>query len=201
VNRSVRRTLFTQPRMVNCWAGKVGRGGVAIVLCVSSSAPVIARPPLDRDLERLLRATAPSSFQKYRLPEPADLIGDWESHPGAYRVRGDFDGDGRDDTAVLLIRRQGPGFQLVVVLGSQSDAPVAVVLEKRPWLAQHFGLGVVPPGRYKTAAGKGFKVSADDPAEITLDHAAIDRFEFESWNAFWYWDSNKHRFRYTQMSD
>ena len=160
-----------------------------------------ADQPIDPALYSGVQRTAPMSLQHYRVPERRDFRDDWESHPEAWRARADFNGDGVEDVALLLPKRRGVGFQVLMLIGPLGEAG-AFVLEETPWSPQGFGLGVAPPGRYKTAAGKGYSAAAaDDPAEITLQVPALDRFHFESWNAFWYWDTVLKRFRYMQMSD
>jgi hypothetical protein len=160
-----------------------------------------ADQPIDSALYAVVQRTSPTSLQTYRLPERRDLTGDWELQPEAWRARADFNGDGVEDVALLLLRRQGVGFQLLMLLAA-TGAAQGIVLEERPWAAQGFGLGVAAPGRYTTAAGKGYSVECDDdPDEITLRFPAVGRFHFESWSAFWYWDATLKRFRYVQMSD
>jgi hypothetical protein len=191
-------------------AGGCMRGGaeftrriILAAACFVALPVPLSATPLDPELARLVQAAAPSSLVDYRLPEVADLNGDWELHPDAYRVRADFNGDGLDDTAVLLLRRAGPGIRLLVLLASQAGAPTVTVLEDRPWRAQGFGLAVAAPGRYKTAAGKGYDLGPGntDPPEIALALPAINRYHFESSEGFWYWDGKKKAFAYIQISD
>lgn len=171
------------------------------LLMLGLASPAFADQPIDPALHTRVQHIAAASLRSYRLPEPRDLTGDWAAKPQAWCARADFDGDGVDDVALLLVRRQGEGFQLLMLLGPPAKSR-AIVLEERPWAAQGFGLAVAGPGRYETAVGKGYTVEAHgDPAELTLELPALDRFHFESWNAFWYWDSAAKRFRYVQMSD
>jgi hypothetical protein len=153
------------------------------------------------DAHQILERQAPALLREYRVPEARDRSGEWASSPTAYVARADFTGDGAEDVALILVRRKGPGFALVVLLDARGAAPFVEVLERRKWPAQGFGVAVAKPGRYTTAAGKGYNTPAGDPPEIVLEHPAIDRFHFESWNAFWFWDGRARRFRYIQMSD
>jgi len=160
-----------------------------------------ADQPIDPALHARVQDMAAESLRFYRLPELRDLTGDWAAEPEAWCARADFDGDGVNDVALLLVRREGEGFQLLMLLGPPAKSR-AIVLEEKPWAAQGFGLAVARPGRYKTAVGKGYWVEAHgDPDELTLKLPALDRYHFESWNAFWYWDSSAKQFRYVQMSD
>jgi hypothetical protein len=171
----------------------------AYLLAGASASPEAT--PLDPLAQHILERQAPSLLQEYRGPEARDLFGEWATSPEAYRVRADFRGDGAEDVAVILVRRNGPGFAVVVLLDPTGPVPTVKVLETQKWAAQGFGVAVVKPGRYRTAAGKGYSGSRGDPPEIILEHPAIDRFHFESWNAFWFWDQQRKRFRYMQMSD
>jgi hypothetical protein len=172
---------------------------IAIGLTLSSAGA----EPLDPDLHRLVTSCAPESLGSFRLPEQSDLVGDWHLHPGSYKARADFDGDTSEDVAIMMVRRDGPGFRLLVVFSPDSQAPRAVVVEDAAWVAQGFGLAIAKPGRYKTAAGKGYDLGPGntDPPELQLELPAIERFHFESWSAFWYWSKAENRFKYIQMSD
>src|SRR5687768_15995788 len=75
-----------------------------------AAIPTAADQTPDVRLRELLQAKAPDSLKEFRVPETADLTGDWALHPRSFLARGDFDGDSRKDTAVLLIRRAGSGF-------------------------------------------------------------------------------------------
>lgn len=174
-----------------------GRGWVLLFAASLASA---SEGPLDSELLARVRAGSLQSLVEYRLPVGSDLTGDWASAPKAWRADADFDGDGSVDTAVLLPRRSGPGYRLLVLLGPRGEQR-AIVLEDQPWPVQGFGLAVVPPGRYRTAAGKGYDVPAGDPREITVSLPVLDRHHFESWNGFWYWVSKERTFRHVQVSD
>ena len=96
------------------------------------------------------------------------------------------------------------GFTLIVVLSSRTEAPTAaVLLEDTRSPVQTFGLAVASPGRYKTAAGKGYDLGPDnrDPPELVLTLPALDFVQFEAANVFWYWDRATKRFHSISMSD
>ena len=146
---------------------------------------------------------APSIVEEYRLPEAADLTGDWAAHQDSWRAEADFNGDGREDLAILLPRRQGVGLKLVVLLSWATETPTAVVVLKADVAPDTMGLAVAPPGRYTTAVGKGydFGPGSHDPPEIILTFPALNFFRFESASVFWRWDEKKERFQSIQMSD
>lgn len=63
-----------------------------------------------------LRATINADFPRYRVPKGKDMTGAWSTgkQPGApsFLCRGDFNGDGTEDVAVILIGE--PGWRLVI---------------------------------------------------------------------------------------
>src|SRR4030081_3006757 len=80
----------------------------------------------------------------WRKPTPTEAIGSWRKKSSSrfLVVRGDFDGDGRDDIAELLVSDSGKSFGLFVWLSSQrrwqsihgADAPLG-----------NLGIGLVLP--------------------------------------------------------
>jgi hypothetical protein len=177
---------------------------LAVLLASLPGLPA-TRPdaPLDPHLRALVDRCAPELMKEYRLPEAKDLTDDWAAHPSAWHAEADFTGDGFQDTAIMLPRRRGVGFQLLVIVSSATGVPTAVVLLETDVSVQAMGLGVAPPGRYATAVGKGYDFGPDnhDPSEILLTSPAIDFFRFESASVFWYWDKDTRRFVSIQMSD
>jgi hypothetical protein len=144
----------------------------------------------------------------YRYPADADRSGDWETFeadvPVPFRADADFNGDGRVDQAWILLRDSGRGWGLFVFLGQEDGEPVVHELDVNTGdsPAQSFGLAVVEPGEYETACGKGYgDCEPEEPEKLTLVRPAIDFFQFESANSFFWWNAKTEAFERTWMSD
>ena len=150
------------------------------------------------------RPTPPSG---YRFPTEADYSGDWKDFraqlPVPFTAMGDFDGDAIDDEAWLLPATSGRGWVLLVFLRTPGANYRTVQLERsttgRP---QDFWIGVVPPGRYETACGKGYWDCKDDEPEfLALKVPAIELARYESSSSIFWWDKRTRRFGGTRISD
>src|SRR2546428_2515981 len=81
-------------------------------------------------------------------------------------VRADFDGDGKEDQAQLLVNADGTTYGLFILLGSGS----AVVLDYRDVSSlTTMGIDKLSPGTHKTACGKGYgDCKAGEPESVRL---------------------------------
>ncbi|MBI3514913.1 MAG: hypothetical protein HY060_12750, partial [Proteobacteria bacterium] len=109
----------------------------------------------------------PALPQGWRLPRPDELssphdIVQWrDDSPDREAVaRGDFDGDGRQDEARLLVSADGKKYALFVLLGS--GRAVRLVIDDVDGLSI-MGIAALPPGRHRTACGKGFVECRGEP--------------------------------------
>jgi hypothetical protein len=143
----------------------------------------------------------------YRFPTDADRTQEWAASrkptPTPFHARADFDGDGREDDAWILISTQGPGWGLFVYLNSSSD-PLALALDRNRGdvRAQAMGVRVVPKGTYRTGCGKGdWRCDQDEPKVLRLKRPAIDYFKFEGTHSYIWWDARTRKLRQTRMSD
>jgi hypothetical protein len=120
-----------------------------------------------------------------------------------FRVEGDFDGDGRTDTAELLINTSQEKFAVFVKLAS---------VRKWQMLGEpgdigsldRFAIDLVKPGKYETACGKGYDDSFcahGEPDYLILSHPAVDFIYTESADSIFYWDKKAKEFREIAMSD
>jgi hypothetical protein len=146
--------------------------------------------------------TLPSGWRK---PTLAEAGGAWrKKSPTKFLVvKGDFDGDGKVDTAELLVDESAGRFALFVRLASTEKwhmlgEPYDVKTLDR------FGIDLVKPGKYETACGKGYDDSFcahGEPDFLELSHAAIDFIYTESADSIFYWEPRTKTFRNVQMSD
>jgi hypothetical protein len=120
-----------------------------------------------------------------------------------FRVQGDFDGDGKTDTAELLISSTDKKFAVFVNLASTQKwqmlgEPVDLGSLDR------FAIDFVKPGKYETACGKGYDDSFcahGEPDYLILSHPAIDFIYTESADSIFYWDERTNKFREIAMGD
>ncbi len=137
----------------------------------------------------------------WRKPTLAEATGAWrkKSPTGFLVVRGDFDGDERDDVAELLVSDSGKSFGLFVWLSSQ-----------RRWQSIHganarlgnLGIGLVQPEKFDTLCADDPSVCAPGaPATVDLKNRAIEFFAWGETSSIFYWDPSTQAFRNAPMGD
>lgn len=147
--------------------------------------------------------TIPSGW---RAPTDAELNDAWRNKdPGKYSlVRGDFNGDGVEDVAMLLVSLQRHEVGLFVFLARKNHSYKTYRLDviKDANYLQVMGVAKVSPGPYKTACGKGYwDCKPSEVPILSLQQEAINFFKMESANSYFYWDEKKSSFRRMWMSD
>lgn len=143
----------------------------------------------------------------WRVPRQSELADDlgWRKEdPNLYLMgKADFDGDGREDVARLLINDKEDKMGLFVTLSSRKK-PEPLLLEAMDdkQTIEIMGIGIVKPGTYKTACGNGYwPCKNGEPAVLRLKNPAIDFFRFESANSYFVWAKETKQFRRIWMSD
>lgn len=143
--------------------------------------------------------------QGWRRPTKSEASSEWrQKSPNRYfRVSADFDGDGKIDTAELLINPATKQFAPFVKLAATQRWEMI----EKPYELQvldRFGINLVKPGKYETACGKGYGDYAcahGEPKVLRLTNPAIDLFYTESSDSTFYWDGKDKAFRKVLMSD
>ena len=168
------------------------------------------RPLEEKVLLGLIQAHGAWLLDGYQMPTADDMkhdwavFGDYVTDP-PHRISADFNGDGSPDHAFILLSSVGYGVRLAALVSRGAEFRPLKLLEFEAGniYSQHrYIVGVVPPGPYKTAAGKGyFEVDEENPAELVLSNPAIDFIYTESANSYLYWDEESGRFRQVQISD
>jgi len=144
----------------------------------------------------------------WRTPEVAEL-----GHDSSWRredpdlhltARADFDGDGKEDVArLLIINDKENKMGLFVTLSSKKKAePLLLEAMDDKNTIEVMGVEVAKPGTYKTVCGKGYwTCKKGEPSLLRLHRPAIDFFRFESANSYFIWRIDKKKFNRIWMSD
>jgi hypothetical protein len=143
----------------------------------------------------------------WRIPTQSELaenLGWRKEDPNFYiSAKADFDGDGKEDEARLLINDKENKMGLFVTLSSQNRGNpllLEAIADKRT--IEVMGIEVAKPGTYKTACGKGYwACKKGEPSELKLTNPAIDFFRFGSANSYFVWDTKTKKFKRIWMSD
>jgi hypothetical protein len=143
----------------------------------------------------------------WRQPLPNEIYasdnraGPWrDEDPNKYLVaRGDFDGDGREDVAKLLVSTDGKRYALLVFLATgisvQLDSANVQVLETQ-------GIETLPTGTHRTLCGKGYRSCAEgEPAVLELHYPAIIFFTEGTASSVFFWSATDKAFRNVFWSD
>lgn len=122
---------------------------------------------------------------------------------------GDYDGDGiQDEARILISTNKSNSIGIFVFLGSKNEKAKIIKVETigtsvdSP-IQDHF-ISTVKPSDEKipTACGKGYwDCGPSEPKAITLRRDAISFGEFEAWDSIAYWDSSSNKFKVVALSD
>ena len=118
-------------------------------------------------------------------------------------VRADFDGDGKEDTARLVINDKENKMGMMVKLSTLGKAePLLIETNSDKGAIKAIGIKIAKPGKYQTACGKGYyDCKNGEPEQIQLDRPGIDFFKYETANMFFLWNAAKKTFNEIYMSD
>jgi len=150
-----------------------------------------------------LTIAAMPSPKDWRAPQDIETQQDWRNtDKNRFLVAlADFDGDGVQDEARLMVRNDGKA-QGLIVWSSAFNSTIVLNEDPGHRLFEAMGIAVAKPGKYLTACGKGyFDCGTGDPVEIVLSKPAIDYFKEGSANSFYWWDNQKKAFTRTWISD
>jgi len=138
--------------------------------------------------------------------EPYDKDdGCWKPDFPVHMASGDYNGDGLEDEARILISTTKRGLiGIFAFMKGKNTAVNMVRITTIPdaHLQNHF-IGTVNPGeKIDTACGKGYwDCGPAEPKSITLRREAISFGLFESWASVAYWDSRRNKFKVVAISD
>ena len=158
-------------------------------------------------IEKLARVLAVAGMLLVALPVLAqkDLPYGWHK-PRAFElgtrtrvaleVHADFDGDGREDTAVILADDRGRAVGVFAFPSSTSrwvKLDSEAVAELRGWQIQ-----LAKPGNYETTCPEDD--AACKPGTLTLEHPGIDSFQKGKPHTLFYWDAEGKAFKHVALS-
>ncbi|TAN39492.1 MAG: hypothetical protein EPN25_11525 [Nitrospirae bacterium] len=143
-------------------------------------------------------------FSDWRKPDNKELGSDYSWRKEDLNLyltaKADFDGDGKTDTAALLINENKMG--LFVTFASRKNIPALLLEATDKKEIRSMGIKAAKPDRYKTACGKGYwDCKKEEPEILNLKQPAIDFFTYESANSYFVWDKNTETFKRVWMSD
>ena len=153
--------------------------------CLSSTVAAKEHPSDEQILAAHLRPRnlGTPQDQKWRDASPTRYL----------TLTGDFDGDGKPDEARLMVRGDGKAYALFVKLAA-SDAPIK--LDEFPDIKKLPTIGIknVAPETYPTACARGLDCAEDEPRYIRVTHDAIDYFDHDVFDRYYYWSDTRHAF-------
>jgi GH18 family chitinase len=117
-------------------------------------------------------------------------------------VTGDFNGDGVQDKALLLVnqRTQKLGFFVCLTTATGCDWHRLELMDIA--LLDVMGIAKVKPGQYETACGKGYwECGKDEPDKLSTKRDTVEFFKDESASSVYVYNPRKHKFVSVATSD
>lgn len=100
-------------------------------------------------------------------------------------TRGDFNGDGQQDRAAIVVRRARGEAAVVVYLSGSGQEPVVIRTFPFTSIGQ-VGIITIAPGSYQPACARGGGADCDPATRVNIPRDGISLFTFES-SATYYW--------------
>ena len=148
----------------------------------------------------------------YRMPTKADIVDDWKRFDAPNHLKADFNGDGIEDEAYILPRKNSKlGYGVFVSInkvhsGIQSGRKFQVfkLTSRDDMQPQSFAIELAEPSNeiWETACGKGYwECEIGEPAEFRIKNPSIMFCYIESACTMYMWDSDKLSFKEIRFSD
>jgi hypothetical protein len=154
---------------------------VSAHVCLSQEVPVGWTTPPANMTRQTFRQKAPDRF----------LV-----------VKGDFNGDGVQDKALLLINQHAQKMGLFVCLTTPRDCEWHRLEVMNISFLDVMGIAKVEPGEYETACGKGYwECGRDKPEKLKTKRDAIEFFKDESASSVYVYNPVTHKFLSIATSD
>lgn len=139
---------------------------------------------------------------EWRYPNKSDIKWDWkdyfEINPEPFHIVGDFNGDGLQDNAWIMIGvKDSNAWRLSVHLTQESGDDKIFILDEsfQGIPAQAYGLTKLSPGHYLSVCNKGHgDTSRCMEDEIDIPYDGINFFRYESAGRIFYYKNDKFNF-------
>jgi hypothetical protein len=145
-----------------------------------------------RDASRWTKPPAKLTGQEFRRKGPNHFL----------VVTGDFNGDGIQDKAVLLVNQhtQKLGFFICLTTATGCDWHRLEMMDIV--FLDVMGIAKVKPGQYETACGKGYwDCGKDEPQKLSTRRGAVEFFKDESASSVYVYNPRKQKFISVATSD
>jgi hypothetical protein len=117
-------------------------------------------------------------------------------------VSGDFNGDGIQDKALLLVNKRTQKLGLFICLTTAKTCDWHRVEMMDIAFLDVMGIAKVKPGQYETACGKGYwECAKDEPEKLSTKRDAVEFFKDESASSVYVYNPRKQRFIPVATSD
>ena len=115
---------------------------------------------------------------------------------------GDFNGDGKQDKAVLLVNKATSKLGFFVCLTTTTGCDWQRLEEMDIAFPDVMGIDTVKSGKYETACGKGYwEWEKDEPETLVTKRDAIELFKDESASSIYVYNPKKRTFTPIATSD
>ena len=138
----------------------------------------------------------------WRLPEAKDAVGDWKpsGKESPFVAKGDFNGDGVEDEAWILLKTGSEMGGLYVFFKSAKGGATPQLLAKVDH-PRSMGVSAVPPGEYETWCGKSGQCQDGEAKIVSSKIPALSFFQFESASSIFIWNPTDKKFDRFWTSD
>jgi len=123
-------------------------------------------------------------------------------HDRFLAATGDFNGDGMQDKALILLNKGTSKLGLFICLTTAKGCDWHRLAEMDSAFLDVMGIGTVKSGKYETACGKGYwQCGKDEPETLVTKRDAIEFFKDESASSVYVYNPRKHAFTSIATSD
>jgi len=140
------------------------------------------------------RSGSPEGWIKPKTVNGNDFCTNYKSR---FEAKGDFDGDGKSDTAKILANLSTKNIGVWVWLSTESG-PILALEDNQSKDGEHDMLiaSNVKPGKYVAACAKGYgkKCQKGELSSATLKSYGIEYFECEGSKRILFWNSLQRKF-------